>query len=595
MEAFHDKKTFSYEGVQLKDGISRRQFEDVLAYFLRLPEDDMLYGFRKRAGLPSPGNELGGWYSNDGSFNIYDWDEIFNPFGQWLSFFAKAYRITGRQDVYQKLKYLIHEWGKTIEKDGYFFYSWNNNAHHYSYEKILCGLVDAYAYAGVEEAQIWLHKITVWAKENLAEFKNAAGESRETFTGGELSIKAIDNEWYTLPENLYRAYEQTGEKLFYEFAQKWHYDSYWRAMREGHAKILKNRHGYSHVNTLCSAAMAYQVTRDPVYLETIKEAYRILQKYQVMASGGYAFDEHMGDTKGSNYTAVEKIGKSFEAPCGTYAVLKLTRYLLMFTGEAQYGDWAERVLYNAAFASLPMKDDGQRRGKTFYYADYRIGGGRKVYYEHSFPCCSGTYPQVMAEYHNMIAYYDDAAVYLAQYLPSEIRKNINDQTIWMEIEGTYPETEQVSIRIRETFSLSLYVRIPSWVREKNVQIEVNGKRTEREAEPGSWLNLGREWKKGDQITVTYPMKLYTIPITEEHTERAALMYGPVMLAAQGRHFEISADAQNPEKFIAKIGNQLEFQSLDGKIRFYPYWKYGEKEWNTVYLDYIGKGKDGMEL
>ncbi len=31
-----------------------------------------------------------------------------------------------------------------------------------------------------------------------------------------------------------------------------------------------------------------------------------------------------------------------------------------------------------------MKDDSQRRGKTFYYADYRLGGGRKVYYECSF-------------------------------------------------------------------------------------------------------------------------------------------------------------------------------------------------------------------
>ncbi|MBS1473941.1 MAG: hypothetical protein HP058_03350, partial [Massilimaliae sp.] len=110
-----------YQGVTLTSGIAKQQFEDIVDYFLRLPNDDILLGFRRRAGLPHPGEELGGWYSNDGSFNIYDWDEIFNPFGQWLGFLAKAYRVTGDQRLLEKAAYLMKEWGKTIEADGYFF------------------------------------------------------------------------------------------------------------------------------------------------------------------------------------------------------------------------------------------------------------------------------------------------------------------------------------------------------------------------------------------------------------------------------------------------------------------------------------------
>ena len=114
-----------YGGVVLKKGKFKLQFDEMLEYFLAIPNDDILYGFRKRAGLPHPGNEPGGWYCNDQSFNPYEWDEIFNVFGQWLSLFGRAYKVTGDQRLIEKARYLLGEWGKAIEEDGYFFYSWD--------------------------------------------------------------------------------------------------------------------------------------------------------------------------------------------------------------------------------------------------------------------------------------------------------------------------------------------------------------------------------------------------------------------------------------------------------------------------------------
>ena len=89
--------------------------------------------------------------------------------------------------------------------------------------------------------------------------------------------------------------------------------------------------------------------------------------------------------------------------CGSWAAFKLSRYLIAFTGEARYGDWAERILYNGIGAALPVTAEG----KTFYYSDYRLAGGMKVYYWDALPCCSGTYIQAVADYHNII-YYKDA-------------------------------------------------------------------------------------------------------------------------------------------------------------------------------------------
>ena len=73
-----------------------------------------------------------------------------------------------------------------------------------------------------------------------------------------------------------------------------------------------------------------------------------------------------------------------------------------FTGEARFGDWIETLLYNGIGAALPTEPDG----KTYYYGDYRISSGLKQHYWYEWPCCSGTYLQTIADYHNVIYFHD---------------------------------------------------------------------------------------------------------------------------------------------------------------------------------------------
>src|SRR5262249_3177587 len=78
-------EAFGYRGVRLDDGPMRRQVDAARADYLRIPNDDLLKGFRLRAGRPSPGADLGGWYSSD----------IFHVFGQILSGLARLHAATG--------------------------------------------------------------------------------------------------------------------------------------------------------------------------------------------------------------------------------------------------------------------------------------------------------------------------------------------------------------------------------------------------------------------------------------------------------------------------------------------------------------------
>ena len=54
---------FDYKDIQLLDGPMLDQFQHNHQLFLNLNEDSLLKPFRQLAGLPAPGEDMGGWYS----------------------------------------------------------------------------------------------------------------------------------------------------------------------------------------------------------------------------------------------------------------------------------------------------------------------------------------------------------------------------------------------------------------------------------------------------------------------------------------------------------------------------------------------------
>jgi hypothetical protein len=580
-----------FEGVKLAPSRFQTQFEEAVKYFVAIPNDDILLGFRKRAGLPHPGNELGGWYSNDGSFTP-DYDEIFNTFGQWISALSRMYAVTKNEQILAKVQTLITEWGKTIEPDGYFYYSRLCNAPHYVYEKTVCGLTDAIIYCDFEPAKGLLAKITAWAKKNLARYRIPA--SPRNFTGGN-PIHPLpnqtDNEWYTLSENLYRAYIATGDPTYRDFALEWHYNYYWDGLASNHPEIMTDLHGYSHVNNICGAAMAYQVTGEKRYMKIITSAFDIFRKYQWFASGGFAPGERMASPEGSNGKEIETNANTFEVPCGSWAGFKLSRYLITFTGQARYGEWIERLLYNAIGCALPMNDNHLRRGRTFYYADYRVVGGRKVYYPHSHPCCAGTYPQAVTEYNNLIYYYDDHSLYISQFVPSSASTSIKGKNVTVSLKTDYPESEEVILEVNpeEQMSFDLNIRIPTWTNANQMMVEINGKIFTGKSIDG-WLVISRDWQSKDSVHITIPMSLRFEPVSITHPNRVAIMYGPVWLALKGNEGgPISGDILKPEEWVEKVtGKPLHFKITAGGVDryFVPFYEVQEKENYFLYNDVV---------
>ncbi|HEV2690743.1 MAG TPA: beta-L-arabinofuranosidase domain-containing protein [Bryobacteraceae bacterium] len=344
-------------------------------------------------------------------------------------------------------------------------------------------------------------------------------------------------------------------------------------------------HAYSHVNTFSGAAIAYEVTGDPVYLRIVRNFYDFMQNTQCYATGGYGPNERFMSVDGSLGEALESRSDTFETLCGSWAAFKLSRYLMRFTGEARYGDWIERLFYNGAGAALPIRPGG----RSFYYSDYRTSGGIKVDYWDNFTCCSGTYIQDMADYHNLIYYKDSSSLYVNLYVPSEVK--------WGDLsvvqETSYPETEVTTLRIggAQNSRFALKLRVPSW--SHDMSVTVNGHPSGVACRPGEWASIEHAWSAGDHVQVRIPLHLRYQAVDRWHPQRVAIMRGPVVLALDYNYhdpaFHLPRAEAELEKWLIADGDPAVFHvnRPDGRpvrLRLRPFYQVVEDFPYLMYFD-----------
>lgn len=518
---------FEYSQVQLLDGLFREQFENNYKIYLNLDEDALLKPFRQRQGMAAPGPDMGGWYDNGNDFSIPDNFHGFIPghtFGQYVSGLARAYAVTGSKPTQAKVHRLVRGFAETVEPTGKFYVDYRLPA--YTFDKTCCGLIDAHEFAADPNALEILKRATDAALPHLPEkaLSRAEQEARP-----HKSIAYTWDESYTLPENFFLAYRRSGDKRYLDLAQRFIYHEFYNALAENH-NALPGKHAYSHVNTLSSAMQAYLVLGDEQYLRAAINGLRMVQE-QSYATGGWGPNEGFVEPgKGLLAASLNATRSSFETPCGAYGHFKITRYLLRVTRDSRYGDSMERVLYNTIAGAKPMLADGT----TFYYSDYNSDNGKKVYYKDKWPCCSGTFPQLTADY-GISAYYPSAdGIYVNLFFPSRVSWSQNRTKCAITQHTSYPASNitELTFDMERPETFTVYLRIPAWADAKT-RVSINGKRTDAEVVPGKFLTLNRSWKAGDRVEFEIGMPLRLEAVDQQNVNTVALMRGPVALFAVG--------------------------------------------------------------
>src|SRR5579863_1411610 len=484
---------FSYSAVQLTEGPFRKQFDQNHELFLNMNEDGMLKPFRKRQGMPAPGPDFGGWYDDADDFDEKTNFHAFiagHTFGQYLSGLARAYAVTGSKPTQEKVHRLVKAFGETVEPTGKFYVDYRLPA--YTFDKTCCGLIDGHEFAADPNALAVLKRATEAAMPHLPEkaLSRAEQEARPHKT-----IAFTWDETYTLPENFFLAYQRSGDKRYFELAERFIYHEYYDALA-ANENALPGKHAYSHVNTLSSAMQSYLNLGDEKYLRAATNGLRMVQE-QSYATGGWGPDEaFVVPGKGLLAASLGKTRSSFETPCGAYGQFKITRYLLRVTRDSRYGDSMEQVLYNTIAGAKPILPDGT----SFYYSDYNADAAKKVYYKDKWPCCSGTFPQLTADYGISSYYPAKDGIYVNLFLPSKVSWMQDGSHVTLTQQTNYPvsNTTQLQLETPRAEEFTIYLRVPAWADAKT-RLSVNGKKIEGDVIPGKFLAVSRTWKNGDRI------------------------------------------------------------------------------------------------
>lgn len=510
---------FDLQDVRLLPSRFRENMERDSAWMVSIGTDRLLHSFRTTAGVYA-GREggymtvkkLGGWESLDCELRGH-------TTGHLLSAYALMYAATGSEVFRLKGDSLVNGLAEVQQVHGNGYLSAfpeeliNRNirvtsvwAPWYTLHKIFSGLIDQYVYADNRQAFEVAKKMGDWA---YAKLKPLSEETRR---------KMIRNEFGGINESFYNLYALTGDERYRWLARFFYHNEVIDPLKEGRDEL-----GTKHTNTFIPKVLAearrYELEGNTESKSLSMFFWDTMLRRHTFAPGCSSDKEHYFNPAQFSKHISGYTGET----CCTYNMLKLSRHLFCWDASPQVADYYERALYNHI---LGQQDT--RTGMVAYFLPL-LSGAHKVYStpENSFWCCVGSGFESHAKYAESIYYHNGEGLFVNLFIPSVLDWKEKGMTVRQETCFPASETTVLTLSMAEPVRTTFRLRYPSW--SKDVQVRVNGKRVKVRQQPGSYIAIEREWKDGDRIEATYPMHL-TLEAAPDNPRRAALLYGPVVLA-----------------------------------------------------------------
>ena len=500
-------------------------------YLLRLDADRLLSRFRSDAGLEPKAEGYGGWERDTiGGHSL----------GHYLSACAKMYAGTADTRFKDRVAYLVDELalcqaantkngfpgyvaaipgGKkalaevaegNIRSKGFdlngIWVPW------YTLHKQMAGLRDAYLFCGNTKAlQVW---------RGLADYSHSIV--------GSLSPEQLDLmlrcEHGGMNELAADLWAITKDPKHLDLARRFNDLRILKPLAES-KDILPGLHSNTQIPKLIGAARQHELTAEPMLGDAARFFWRTVTRDHSYVTGGNSMNEYLAQPR---ILAARLEGNTTET-CNTYNMLKLSRQLHQWSGDPAIMDYYERALFNHILASKDPAGDG-----VLYFTPLRPGSTKPFQRPfEDFTCCVGSGMENHASYADAI--YSRAieptrppALYVNLFIASELRWK--DLGLKVFQETAFPDQNASILRIEcdKPVRLAINVRCPIWLASPPA-ITINGEPLAHAATPGSYLAIEREWKTGDRVSISLPMKLTAEP-TPDDPDRLAFLYGPIVLA-----------------------------------------------------------------
>lgn len=559
----------------------------MLTFLLGTDDDQMLYNFRREAGLDTQGaSPMTGWDSPDGLLRGH-------TTGHYLSALALCFHATGEPRILEKARYMVkslEQCQKALaEERGYspgFLSAYSEEqfdlletytpypeiwAPYYTLHKILAGLLDCEKWAEIKDALEIADKIGEWIFRRLSKLN----------PGQRMAMWSIyiAGEFGGINESLAELYLRTGKKIYLQSAKMFDNDRLFLPM-EMKIDALDKMHANQHIPQIIGAIKIYEASGAEKYYDIAKYFWKSVTTGHCYVIGGTGETEmfHGRDKIGAYLT--ENTAES----CASYNMLKLTKMLYQYEPLASYMDYYERTMQNHILASL----DKETSGETVYFLPLGPGFSKKFERENS--CCHGTGMENHFKYIDSIYYRDCDTLYVNLFLESSAYWQEKKITVTQTVQEEHPGEIVLCLcrekQTSENGKWNFKIRQPYWCAGPP-EVYIAGERKACHRQDDGYLKLAlkeNEWDEENEISVRihFPCRL-RLECTPDNAELVALAYGPYILAAiseQREYLHIPLCEDTLEETIVREENSLVFRYKT--LQFIPLYQISEESYHVYF-------------
>ncbi|TKR31025.1 hypothetical protein FCE95_13150 [Luteimonas gilva] len=229
--------------------------------------------------------------------------------------------------------------------------------------------------------------------------------------------------------------------------------------------------------------------------------------------------------------------------CSTLAWIQLNRELLRISGDARYAEEIERSAYNDLLgAQAPNGED---------WCYYSFANGKRVHTTY-WRCCKSSGAMALEELPAVAYTAEEGAISVNVFGPGSAEFEWPGAgRIAIEQETAYPYEGGIAIRIaaERAARFALKIRIPSWA--DGASLRIDGRALDVPIEPGRYAVVEREWKTGDEIVASFPMRPRTHRAANRNVQESRAPDGsPVR--QEVLHFDYLAITRGPLVFATGL-------------------------------------------
>lgn len=517
--------------VRLSPSVFQASVEATYRYLMLLSADRLLHNFRMQAGLQPEADAYGGWEA----------DTIAgHTLGHYLSALSLMYAGSGRASCKARVDYIVDELRACQQAggDGYVAgftrkradgtveggravleelsrdqvralpFDLNGSwAPFYTWHKLLAGLLDAHRCCGNDDALPVLEGIAGYVEVSLAPLGHARMQ------------EMLDCEFGGMQESLAELGARTGNDRWVRLAARFTHEQVVDPLAAGNDQ-LNRLHANTQIPKLLGSARQFELQRRSSDAAAVLFFWQRVVGHHSYAIGGNADREYFQAPDTISRYLTEQTCEH----CNTLNMIRLSRYLYRWSGQAVYYDYIERAVYNHVLSQ--QHPDGGR----FTYMTPMLGGEARKYShpEGEFWCCVGTGMESHASFSEDIFWQEGADLAVNLYIPALLEDPARG--LVLRLESSLPESGKVSLVVVEDRDASLRrlrFRRPGWAAD--VSVTRNGRLQVPQVRDG-YLELQGPWRPGERIELEFAMEVRAEPCAGDAT-LVALRRGPCVLAA----------------------------------------------------------------